>query len=66
VAVPSSTWIGTDVYHGDLIPGINAVVQGQIMFLALNVVFFFVYLGIPVASYLLVSGAGRALRGVLP
>jgi hypothetical protein len=63
VAIPYSTWIGTDTYAGDLVSGINVIVQGQLMFLALNVVFFFVYLGLPVAAHLLVSGAGRPFRG---
>jgi hypothetical protein len=65
VAVPYSTWIGTDRYTGGLISGIETIMQGQFMFLVLNVVFFFVYLGIPVAAHLLVTGAGRAFRGVL-
>lgn len=65
VAVPYSTWIGTDRYDGSLVSGIEAMMQGQFMFLVLNVVFFFVYLGIPVAAHLLVTGAGRTFRGVL-
>ena len=65
VAIPYSTWIGTDLYTGDLVSGINVIVQGQIMFLAINVVFFFVYLGIPIAAHLLVSGAGRPFRGAI-
>jgi hypothetical protein len=65
VAIPYSTWIGTDLYSGDIVSGINVIVQGQIMFLAINVVFFFVYLGIPVAAHLLVSGAGRPFRGAV-
>jgi hypothetical protein len=65
VAIPYSTWIGTDLYTGDLVSGLNVVIQGQIMFLALNVVFFFVYLGIPIAAHLLVSGAGRPFRGAI-
>ena len=36
-----------------------------VFFLAINVVFFFVYLGIPVAAHLLVSGAGRPFRGAV-
>lgn len=65
VAVPYSTWIGTDGYTGGLISGIEVIMLGQFMFLVLNVVFFFVYLGIPVAAHLLVSGAARPFRGVL-
>jgi hypothetical protein len=65
VAVPYATWIGTDQYNGSLASGIEAIMQGQFMFLVLNVVFFFVYLGIPVAAHMLVSGATRAFRGVL-
>jgi len=65
VAIPYSTWVGTDVYNGSLVSGIEAMIQGQLMFLVLNVVFLLVYLGIPVAAHLLVSGAGRAFRGVL-
>ena len=66
VAIPYSTWLGTDLYHGDVASGVTAILEGQIMFLALNIVFLFVYLGIPLASYLLVSGAGRPFRGALP
>jgi hypothetical protein len=65
LAIPYSTWIGTDLYKGDLVSGINVIIQGQLMFLALNVVFFFVYLGIPIAAHLLVSGAGRPFRGAI-
>lgn len=65
MAVSYFTWIGTDRYDGSLVSGIEAVMQGQFMFLVLNVVFFFVYLGIPVAAHLLVSGAGRTFRGLL-
>jgi len=48
-----------------LVSGVEAIMQGQFMFVVLNLVFFFVYLGIPVAAHLLVSGAGRAFRAVL-
>jgi hypothetical protein len=65
VAIPYSTWIGTDLYAGDAVSGINVIFQGQLMFLAINVVFFFVYLGLPVAAHLLVSGAGRPFRGAV-
>ena len=65
VAIPYATWIGTDRYDGSLVNGISVIVQGQLMFVALNVLFFFAYLGIPAAAYLLVSGSGRAFRGVL-
>jgi hypothetical protein len=65
IAIPYSTWVGTDLYTGDLVSGVNTIIQGQIMFFVLNVVFFFVYLGIPVAAHLLVSGAGRPFRGAI-
>jgi len=65
VAIPYSTWIGTDRWDGSLVTGISVMMQGQLMFLVLNIVFFFVYLGIPAAAYLLVTGAGRAFRGVI-
>ena len=37
-------------------------IAGEIMLLIFNVTFFFVYLSIPIASYLIVSGASRPFR----
>jgi hypothetical protein len=36
--------------------------QGELMLLIFNITFFFVYLSIPIASYLIVSGASRPFR----
>lgn len=65
LAIPYSTWIGTELYTGEVVSGLRVILQGQLMFFALNVMFFFVYLGIPVAAHLLVSGAGRPFRGAI-
>jgi len=62
LAIPWSAWIGY------LEPGADAwalaagVFQSEFMLIVFNVTFFFVYLSIPVASYMVVSGASRPFR----
>ena len=41
---------------------VGAVAQGTFMMLVCNVVFFFVYLGVPVATVLLVNASGKPFR----
>ena len=63
LAIPWSAWIGAT--EGTSWPswGFAAnVVQSELMLVIFNVTFFFVYLSIPVASYMVVSGASRPFR----
>jgi len=62
LAIPWSAWIGEfdgAVSSWDMATG---WFQGELMLMIFNVAFFFVYLSIPVASYLIVSGASRPFR----
>ena len=64
LAIPWSAWIGG---AGDVADGwemATAWFQGELMLVIFNITFFFVYLSIPVASYLLVSGASRPVRSL--
>jgi hypothetical protein len=65
VAVPYEAWLGVTAWKGDPVAAVNGLMQGEIMFLVLNVMTFFIYLGIPVASYLIVSGGAKPLRGIV-
>jgi hypothetical protein len=38
------------------------VLQGEMMLAIFNISFFFVFLSIPIASYMIVSGASRPFR----
>lgn len=62
LAIPWSAWIGElDGATSTWEMGTNWF-QGELMLLIFNVTFFFVYLSIPLASYLIVSGASRPFR----
>ena len=61
LAIPWSAWLG----YGDGVDGwelLTNVVQAEFMLAVFNILFFFVYLSIPIASYLIVSGASRPFR----
>jgi len=62
LAIPWSAWIGAGQGAIDAWETVVSISQGQIMLLIFNVTFFFVYLSIPVASHLMVSGASRPFR----
>jgi hypothetical protein len=62
LAIPWSAWLGQ--FDGALSAWAMAMnwFQGELMLLVFNVTFFLVYLSIPIASYLIVSGASRPFR----
>jgi len=62
LAIPWSAWLGQ--FDGAVSTWEMATswFQGELMLLIFNVTFFLVYLSIPVASYLIVSGASRPFR----
>jgi hypothetical protein len=62
LAIPWSAWIGAADGAGDGWSVVTSILQGEIMLLIFNVTFFLVYLSIPIASYLIVSGASRPFR----
>jgi hypothetical protein len=62
LAIPWSAWIGAAQSSTGAWDTIVNITQGQIMMLIFNITFFFVFLSIPIASYLIVSGASRPFR----
>ena len=62
LAIPWSAWLGALDGVTDPWAMTTNFLQGEIMLLIFNVTFFFVYLSIPIASYLIVSGASRPFR----
>ncbi len=62
LAIPWSAWIGAADGAGDGWSVVTSILQGEIMLLIFNVTFFLVYLSIPIASYMIVSGASRPFR----
>ena len=64
LAIPWSAWLGE--FDGAVSTWEMATnwFQGELMLLIFNITFFFVYLSIPVASYLIVSGASRPFRSL--
>ena len=64
LAIPWSAWLGE--FDGAVSSWDMATswFQGEFMLLIFNITFFFVYLSIPVASYLIVSGASRPFRAM--
>ena len=62
LAIPWSAWLGAIDGVTDPWMMTTNFLQGEIMLLIFNVTFFFVYLSIPIASYLIVSGASRPFR----
>ena len=64
LAIPWSAWLGQFDSATSTWDMATRWFQGEIMLLIFNVTFFFVYLSIPVASYLIVSGASRPFRAL--
>jgi len=62
LAIPWSAWIGAADGAMDGWEVVTSILQGEIMLLIFNITFFLVYLSIPIASYLIVSGASRPFR----
>lgn len=62
LAIPWSAWMGASEGATDGWEMATAWFQGELMLLIFNITFFFVYLSIPIASYLIVSGASRPFR----
>jgi hypothetical protein len=61
LAIPWSAWIGSSD-GTDTWGWVANVAQSELMLLIFNVTFFFAFLSIPIASYLIVSGASRPFR----
>lgn len=58
MAIPWRAWLG----YGDGVDGwelLTNVVQAEFMLAEFSILLFFVYLSVPIASYLIVSGASR-------
>ena len=64
LAIPWSAWMGATQGVSDGWSIITNLAQGQIMLVIFNITFFFVYLSIPIASYMIVSGASRPFRNL--
>ena len=62
LAIPWSAWLGAVDGVTDPWAMTMFFLQGEIMLVIFNITFFFVYLSIPIASYLIVSGASRPFR----
>jgi hypothetical protein len=62
LAIPWSAWIGLGDGVLDGWQLLTNIVQGEFMLAVFNILFFFVYLSIPIASYLIVAGASRPFR----
>lgn len=62
LAIPWSAWIGEFDGAANSWEMATGWFQGEVMLMIFNIAFFFVYLSIPVASYLIVSGASRPFR----
>jgi hypothetical protein len=62
LAIPWGAWIGSGDGVVDGWELLTNIVQGEFMLAVFNSLFFFVYLSIPIASYLIVSGASRPFR----
>ncbi len=62
LAIPWSAWLGAVDGVTDPWAMTMYFLQGEIMLVIFNITFFFVYLSIPIASYLIVSGASRPFR----
>jgi hypothetical protein len=64
LAIPWSAWLGVGETAADPLDLISSVMQGQIMLVIFNITFFFVYLSIPIASHMIISGAARPFRSL--
>ena len=62
LAIPWSVWMNASQGAQDTWDIATSIAQGQIMLLIFNITFFLVYLSIPIASHLIVSGASRPFR----
>jgi hypothetical protein len=62
LAIPWSAWLGAFDRSSDFWSMVAAWLQGEMMLVIFNVAFFFVYLSIPIASYMIVSGVSRPFR----
>jgi hypothetical protein len=62
IAIPWSAWLGARDGLTDAFEITASIAQGEFMLLIFNITFFFVYLSIPIASYLIVAGASRPFR----
>ena len=62
LAIPWTAWLGAADGLADGWSMTTSILQGEIMLAIFNITFFFVYLSIPIASYLIVSGASRPFR----
>ena len=57
-----NVWMNGSQGPQDIWDTATFIAQGQIMLLIFNITFFFIYLSIPIASHLIVSGASRPFR----
>jgi hypothetical protein len=64
LAIPWTVWMNSSQGAQGTWDIATSIAQGQIMLLVFNITFFFVYLSIPVASHLIVSGASRPFRAL--
>jgi hypothetical protein len=64
LAIPWSAWIGATAGSADGFGIVTSILQSEIMLVIFNITFFFVYLSIPIASHLIVSGASRPFRNL--
>jgi hypothetical protein len=64
LAIPWGIWLNASQGAQNTWDIATSIAQGQIMLLIFNITFFFVYLSIPLASHLIVSGAARPFRTV--
>jgi len=62
LAIPWSAWLGVADGTTDIWGLTVNVLQGEMMLAIFNISFFFVFLSIPIASYMIVSGASRPFR----
>lgn len=62
LAIPWSVWMNASQGAQGTWDIATSIAQGQIMLLVFNITFFLVYLSIPIASHLIVSGATRPFR----
>jgi hypothetical protein len=62
IAIPWTVWMNGSQGPHDIWDTATFIAQGQIMLLIFNITFFFIYLSIPIASHLIVSGASRPFR----
>jgi hypothetical protein len=62
LAIPWSAWLGSADGTTDIWGLAVNVLQGETMLAIFNIAFFFVFLSIPIASYMIVSGVSRPFR----